>query len=76
MHLPQSDSHLDLAAPTVAALILEPLGSIICGRSEADIAERSQVISPQKIDPSGSIISAATVVCEESWRGSISLLAF
>jgi hypothetical protein len=43
----------------MAALIIEPLGSAICGRCKPDIAERSQVIYPQMIDPSGSTISAA-----------------
>jgi hypothetical protein len=38
-----------------------PLGSIICGRSEPEIAERSHGFSPQMIDPSSSITSTATV---------------
>jgi hypothetical protein len=46
---------------TVAALIIEPLGSIMCGRNKPEIAERSQVFSPKMIDPSGSLISGATV---------------
>jgi hypothetical protein len=48
---------------TVATIMIdhEPLGSIICGRSKPEIAERSQVISPQMVHPSGSIISTATV---------------
>jgi hypothetical protein len=46
---------------TVAALIIEPLGSISCGRSKLEITERSQVFSPQMIAPIDSIISAATV---------------
>jgi hypothetical protein len=46
---------------TVAALIIEPLGSIICGRSKPKIAVRSQVFSPQTMDPKGSIISTSTV---------------
>jgi hypothetical protein len=46
---------------TVAVLIIEPLGSIICGRSKPEIAERSQVFPRQMIDPSGSIIRAAKV---------------
>jgi hypothetical protein len=45
---------------TAAALIIGPLGSIICGRSKPEIAERSQVISPEVIDTSGSRSSAAT----------------
>jgi hypothetical protein len=46
-----------------AALLIEPLGSIICWRNKPEVAERSQVISPQMIDVSGSIISAGMVHC-------------
>jgi hypothetical protein len=42
-------------------LIIEPLGSILCGRSKPEIGEQSQVVSPQMIDPSGSTIRATTV---------------
>jgi hypothetical protein len=48
---------------TEAALIIEPLGSVLCGRSKPDIAEGSQVFPPYiflMIVPSGSTISAAT----------------
>jgi hypothetical protein len=52
-------------APTgsvpVAALIIERLGSIVYGMSKPEFAERSEVFPPEMIDPSGSIISAATV---------------
>jgi hypothetical protein len=53
---------------TVAVLIIEPLGSIICGRSKPKIVELSQVLSPKMLDPSGSIISAATVRCGRDTR--------
>jgi hypothetical protein len=43
----------------VAAFIIEPLGSIIDGRSQPKIAKRSQVFLHKMLDPSGSIISAA-----------------
>jgi hypothetical protein len=46
---------------TAVALIIEPVGSIICGRSKPEIAGLSQVIFPQMMDPSTSIISAAMV---------------
>jgi hypothetical protein len=51
---------------TVAVLTIEPLGSMICGRSMPGIAERSQVSSQKMIDPSGSIIDAATVVLPDN----------
>jgi hypothetical protein len=35
---------------TVAALIIEPLGPIMCVRSKLEIADRSQVFSQQMID--------------------------
>jgi hypothetical protein len=46
-------------AHTEAALVIERLGFIICGRSKPEIAEQSEVFSPQRIDPSDSMISAA-----------------
>jgi hypothetical protein len=56
LQCPHLDSH------TAATLIFGPLGPIICGRSKLQIAERSQVFSPQMMDdPSGSKTSAATV---------------
>jgi hypothetical protein len=42
---------------TVAAPIIEPIGSINCGSRTPEIAERSLMISPEIIDPSGSIIA-------------------
>jgi hypothetical protein len=55
---------------TVAALIIEPLGSI-----KPKIAEQSLVFSPKMLDPSGSIIGAAmvhldvAVACQGCTRG-------
>jgi hypothetical protein len=46
---------------TVAALIIEPLGSIFVGK-KAGNCRQFQVLSQQKIDPSGSIIGVATVL--------------
>jgi hypothetical protein len=45
---------------TGSVLNIEPLGSMICWRSKPEIAERSQVLTPQMIDPSGSRVSAST----------------
>jgi hypothetical protein len=65
------------AVATGASLIIEPLDSIICGRSNPEIVDRSQLTSPQMIDPSGSIISVAAVLlillstCWESHRKSL-----
>jgi hypothetical protein len=50
-----------VALLTVAVLTIELLGPVICGRSKAEITERSQVLSPQMIGPIGSILSAVTV---------------
>jgi hypothetical protein len=55
---------------TVAALVIEPLGFIICGRCKPEIPKHRQVFSPQMIDPSGAIISAPT--CRYSMSGSMS----
>jgi hypothetical protein len=46
---------------TEALLNIEPFGSIICGRKKLESAEQPQVLSPQMIDPSGSIFSNGTV---------------
>jgi hypothetical protein len=51
---------------TVAALIVEPLGSIVCGRSKPKITERPQAFPPRMLDPSGSMISAATALLTPS----------
>jgi hypothetical protein len=62
---------LQLNLDTVAAPIVEPLGSLICGRSEPEIAERSHVFPPQMIGPSGTIISAATMRATEKKQEAI-----
>jgi hypothetical protein len=46
---------------TVAALSMELLEAIICGRSKLEISEQTQAFALQMIDPSGLIISAAIV---------------
>jgi hypothetical protein len=61
--LPKIDCAGVTLVSTVSALIIEPRGTIIRGRSTPEIAGRSQVLSPQMIDPSGSMISAAMVRC-------------
>jgi hypothetical protein len=53
--------HRAMSACTVAARNIEPLGSIVCGRSKLEISERSQVLPPQLIDPSCSIVGEASV---------------
>jgi hypothetical protein len=52
---------------TVAALIIEPLASIICERSQPESAERSQVLAPQMRAPSGSIIGDNMVLTNPSF---------
>jgi hypothetical protein len=39
---------------------------ILCGRSKLKITEQSLVVCPEILDPSGSIIGAATV-CQPGW---------
>jgi hypothetical protein len=46
----------------LAAVIIDPLGSINCRRSKPEIEERSHVFAPQMINPSGSIISTDTIL--------------
>jgi hypothetical protein len=55
--------HCRVELHIVELLSVEPLGTMFGARDKPDIAKRSQVLSPQMIDPSGSMFSNATVLC-------------